>query len=413
MTDPVMKEAIENQIRCFGQTPSQLLTDPHPPRSSVMHLTPMMFTTVQDDVCMIMKFLSNSPVTHVAANTHPAVPGPAVTTITCNHNFAINKWNATYQQGATPTSFSSDKKEETPALPLAMDQLLVLNTGLHRRTLGDNFDQRLKVTQSSFVTTADNRFIFACGFWDKSFRLFSADTAKILQVIYGHFDVVTCMTRSENNLNQDCYIITGSKDCTVMVWMFTSRNQAIIGDNGSLEHPTPKATLTGHETEVTCVSVLAELGLVISGSKGGPCLVHTLNGDLLSSLEPPEGCCSPELITMSREAFVLVKFEHGHLCNYSVNGNLLRHVTHKDSIQTMILSRDGQYMMIGGDGGVVEVWRSHDLTLLYTYPTCDSSIRALSLTHDHKFLLAGLATGCLLVFNIDFNKWHHEYQERY
>lgn len=56
---------------------------------------------------------------------------------------------------------------------------------------------------------------------------------KILQVVNGHFDVVTCITRSECNLNQDCYIVTGSKDCTAMVWMFTSRNQAIIGDNGS------------------------------------------------------------------------------------------------------------------------------------------------------------------------------------
>jgi hypothetical protein len=31
-------QAIENQIRSFGQTPLQLLTEPHPPRSSVMHL---------------------------------------------------------------------------------------------------------------------------------------------------------------------------------------------------------------------------------------------------------------------------------------------------------------------------------------------------------------------------------------
>lgn len=52
----------------------------------------------------------------------------------------------------------------------------VLNTGLQRRTLGDNFDERLKAKHSSFVTSADNRFIFACGFWDKSFRIFSTDT---------------------------------------------------------------------------------------------------------------------------------------------------------------------------------------------------------------------------------------------
>jgi len=33
-----MREAIENQIKNFGQTPSQLLMEPHPPRSSAMHL---------------------------------------------------------------------------------------------------------------------------------------------------------------------------------------------------------------------------------------------------------------------------------------------------------------------------------------------------------------------------------------
>ena len=52
----------------------------------------------------------------------------------------------------------------------------------------------------------------------------------------------------------------------------------------------------------------------------------------------------------------------------------------------MILSRDGQYMMMGGASGVVEVWRSHDLTLLYTYPPCDSVIKSLALTHDHKYV---------------------------
>lgn len=38
INDKVMKEAIENQIKNFGQTPSQLLMEPHPPRSSAMHL---------------------------------------------------------------------------------------------------------------------------------------------------------------------------------------------------------------------------------------------------------------------------------------------------------------------------------------------------------------------------------------
>ena len=36
--DAMMREAIENQIHHFGQTPSQLLMEPHPPRSSALHL---------------------------------------------------------------------------------------------------------------------------------------------------------------------------------------------------------------------------------------------------------------------------------------------------------------------------------------------------------------------------------------
>ena len=55
---------------------------------------------------------------------------------------------------------------------------VVFGTGLHRRNLGNNFDERLKVTHSNFVVTADNRFIIAVGFWDKSFRVFNAESGE-------------------------------------------------------------------------------------------------------------------------------------------------------------------------------------------------------------------------------------------
>ena len=35
-----------------------------------------------------------------------------------------------------------------------------------------------------------------------------------------------------------------------------------------VESPTPKAILTGHQSEVLCVVVSAELGIVVSGSSG-------------------------------------------------------------------------------------------------------------------------------------------------
>lgn len=35
-----------------------------------------------------------------------------------------------------------------------------------------------------------------------------------------------------------------------------------------VDMPTPRTVLTGHQSEITCVATIAELGLVVSGSKG-------------------------------------------------------------------------------------------------------------------------------------------------
>jgi hypothetical protein len=40
--------------------------------------------------------------------------------------------------------------------------------------------------------------------------------------------------------------------------------------------------------------------------------------------------------------------------------------------------------MTGGDKGIVEVWRTFNLALLYAFPACDSSVRSLALSHDQK-----------------------------
>ena len=137
---------------------------------------------------------------------------------------------------------------------------------LARRHLGDNFSQKVKLRSNCFLTTVDSRFLMASGFWDNSFRVFATDTAKIVQIVYGHFGIVTCLSRSECNITSDCYVASGSEDCTVLLWHWNARTQTIVGE--SAECPTPRAALTGHESAVTAVAVSAEMGLVVSGSQG-------------------------------------------------------------------------------------------------------------------------------------------------
>uniref|UniRef100_A0A8D2AHH9 Lipopolysaccharide-responsive and beige-like anchor protein n=1 Tax=Sus scrofa TaxID=9823 RepID=A0A8D2AHH9_PIG len=398
--------AVESQIRSFGQTPSQLLIEPHPPRGSAMQASPLMFTDqAQQDVIMVLKFPSNSPVTHVAANTQPGLAIPAVITVTANRLFAVNKWhNLPAHQGAV--------QDQPYQLPVEIDPLIASNTGMHRRQITDLLDQSIQVHSQCFVITSDNRYILICGFWDKSFRVYSTDTGKLIQVVFGHWDVVTCLTRSESYIGGNCYILSGSRDATLLLWYWNGKSSG-IGDNPGSETTTPRAILTGHDYEVTCAAVCAELGLVLSGSKEGPCLIHSMNGDLLRTLEGPENCLRPKLIQASREGHCVIFYENGFFCTFSVNGKLQATMETDDNIRAIQLSRDGQYLLTGGDNGVVMVWQVSDLKQLFAYPGCDAGIRAMALSHDQRCIISGMASGSIVLFYNDFNRWHHEYQTRY
>ncbi|CAG0920825.1 unnamed protein product, partial [Notodromas monacha] len=480
--DPVMREAVENQIRSFGQTPSQLLLEPHPPRASAMTISPLMFAAPPDDVCMVLKFQSNSAIVHLSANTFPQLHMPSVVSVAQNLHFSLNRWNHNYSGnqgggfgdagggggggnggssgsivgsssggsgGGGSGSAGSDRGNTSQSqllnLPLILDPMLNMISGGSapgsRRHLGDNFSQRVGLIRSAlFLTTVDSRFIIAGGFWDNSFRVFSADTGKIVQIVFGHWGVVTCLGRSECNVVSDCFLASGSDDCTIRLWLWNARAQLVTsgggtgdgsgagglgllsggmsssandgGGNGSVA-PAPRAVLTGHESPITALVISAELGLVLSGSAGGPVLIHTINGDLLRALVKPDSFTSPDLITLSKEGVVVVKYDAGNLAAYTLNGTLLRWHSQPDHVHSVVLSRDGEYLLTGGEAGVAQVWRTFTLAPLYAYPTCDSPIRSLALSHDQRFLLTGLNAGSIVLFNIDFNRWHHEYQDHF
>ena len=63
----------------------------------------------------------------------------------------------------------------------------------------------------------------------------------------------------------------------------------------------------------------------------GPCLVHTITGDLLRALDGPESCLCPRLISVSSEGHCVICYERGRFCNFSINGKLLAQMEVNDS----------------------------------------------------------------------------------
>lgn len=69
----------------------------------------------------------------------------------------------------------------------------------------------------------------------------------------------------------------------------------------------------------------------------GPCLIHSMNGDLLRTLEGPENCLRPKLIQASREGHCIIYYENGLFCLFSVNGKLQATMETDDKIRVSVM----------------------------------------------------------------------------
>ncbi|CAB4066991.1 Neurobeachin [Lepeophtheirus salmonis] len=307
---------------------------------------------------------------------------PSVVTVTANQHFAVNRWNVNYTAPTQSPSYAVDSQSQANAnggsnLPLSMDPVLAVVSNsighqVKRHLVGDNFSQKITMRSNCFVVTVDSTFLIACGFWDNSFRVFSTESAKIC------------------NITSDYYIASGSEDCTVLLWHWNARLQSIVGEG---EQPTPRAILTGHDQAVYLCCHFCRAGSRHLWVKRWPHLsAHNIWGSsqvfgfsvrfilpLQYSIIPRGTCRCP--LSQWTHCFIHFKWKKSF-----------------DMKRTTIHSTVSFYLEM----------LFYMLFLLVT-----QVFVPLTLSHDQKFLLGGLSTGSVVVFHIDFNRWHHEFQQRY
>lgn len=130
-----------------------------------------------------------------------------------------------------------------------------------------------------FAVSLDGRYIYAAGSWDNSLKVISVNRGKTVATITKHLDIITCVSLD----NCGSYIVTGSKDCTCIVWSLNNINQnSANATSVSVAHqtighsqtntinsltPRPLNTLYGHDKPISCVAIFTELDMVVSGSQ--------------------------------------------------------------------------------------------------------------------------------------------------
>ncbi|KAK6325637.1 hypothetical protein J4Q44_G00049790 [Coregonus suidteri] len=404
ITDEKERKAVEGMISNFGQTPCQLLKEPHPVRLSLEdvekrkvrldasplsifeHLTELKSFFVEgisDDMplvkAVVPKNQSHSFITQGSPDT--------MVTLSQNCLMGTHGWLPYDKNISNYFTFIKD-----PTVANAKTQ----------RVLGGPFSPGVEVTAGLFVVSHDGKLLFSGGHWDNSLRVTSLVKGKTVGQHIRHMDIVTCLSTDYCGI----HLISGSRDTTCMVWQVLQQGGCPVG-----LCPKPVQVLYGHTDEVVSVSISTELDMAVSGSRDGTVIIHTVRrGQYMRCLRPPCESSLPVSIlhlAISYEGCVVVhtciegkatlKDKNGlHL--YSVNGKHLCTEGLKEQVTDMCVS--GDYLVIGSEQGFLSIRDLYSLSLCAAPMAMRVPVRCVSVTKEQSHVLAGLQDGKLIIVGV-------------
>ncbi|XP_049530577.1 neurobeachin-like protein 1 isoform X2 [Anopheles darlingi] len=426
IANPIEREAVEGMINNFGQTPSQLLREAHPRRLSLDELTIKLLklelkrpdlTLILDRVQYTGCDLSTDkdPVVYLSSPKSPPrsflqTSPDMLITVTKSGILGCHSW------------MSFDKER---GFLLEIDAT-TLNLKNRKKLIGP-FHPSITLNSKMFAVSADAKYIYAGGIWDNSVRVFNMARGKVVASAINHLDVVTCVAMD----NCGSYLVTGSKDCTCVIWSLSSSsstaaasgsnlqpntaalNQNLAGNvvgSANVVHltnnltPKPVHTLYGHEDAVSCVAIMTELDMVVSGSLDGTVNVHTIkNGQYVRTINPI-GCTGLRIeisfITLSYQghiAFSALDDTSHSVHVFSINGVNLGSKYVSGRVTGLTTASD--FLVVSDDAGDVTMSRLYGLKPIFDIPLHVPTQSVVG-TAGNTHLLAPLRDGSLGVIGI-------------
>lgn len=252
--------------------------------------------------------------------------------------------------------------------------LITSHVTRHKTVLGPAAaaNKKMSLTQLYAVVNSSKLgpLIISCGHWDNSFRVTSIETCKVVQVVNAHSDIVTCLTVAREKEYNLSWLITGSKDCTVKIWLLD------LADEGNCFVPSqPIHVLYGHNDTITTIASDPSFDLVVSGSDDGTIILHTLREgayirsiitdnsmNVKASSDEDSQENHPSLPQVRSIAWVGISVagyvvgysaEENIVFTYTINGLFVASSYMQESIYAMKVSEDGMVLISGGSSCLV------------------------------------------------------------
>lgn len=391
-------------INNFGQTPCQLLKEPHPPRLSAeeaiqkqtksdtstlnlfQHLPELksfFIEGISDGIPLLKAIVPKNQSRSFMSQGSPEL----LVTVSMNYVIGTHGWLPYDRNISNYFTFIKDQTVTNPKT---------------QRSINGPFAPGLEVTSKLFVVSHDAKLLFSAGHWDNSIQVMSLTKGKIISHHIRHMDIVTCLATDYCGI----HLISGSRDTTCMIWQITQQGGVPTGLASK-----PSQILYGHTNEVLSVGISTELDMAVSGSRDGTVIIHTIQkGQYMRTLRPP--CESSLLLTIPN---VALSWE-GHIVIYSsieektslkdknalhlfsVNGKYLGSQILKEQVSDMCVV--GEHIVTGSLQGFLSIRDLHSLNLSINPLFMRLSIHCVCVTKESSHILVGLEDGKLIVVGV-------------
>jgi len=382
LDDPILRQAIKEQIAHFGQTPLQLFSKtPHPQR--------------------------NPPTYTISRSIHDrSIPSQKIYGATVNDHTPLHKISQIREQiiccsdaemtvhTFTDREFVLDELPHTiiqsPHLPPQTFMIHSAETQGYPSSIAN--PKMLVLDERNLLAYTGNN-------WDWSLRVYTLENKRAIkwqltQCFVRHKARITCLARNGN------YLVSGSDDCTIIVWRLESKSVSKRGWVDKDVH-----ILRGHHSAIIDVAVHESLDFVLSSSDGSV-LTHSLRtGQFLRHIELPKTpdfqnvVWQPSLLSITVDGtmiFFCPRTTCIHTCD--INARMWKHRKMDDHIRVTQTDPSSQFLLIGGKSGNVSILSLRDLSTQFRFVTIRDSVCSAVFSHDMNYVWVGTETGYLYLY---------------
>ena len=245
-------------------------------------------------------------------------------------------------------------------------------------------------TISQIQSSPDGKII-ASAAWDKTVKLWDAETGKLIDTLTGHQDGVNSIAFTPDGQT----LVSGSEDKTIKIWDISDRAKLI-------------KTLEGHTDSIKAVTVSPDGQLIASGGYDNKIKIWDLNGELLQTIDAHKLAITSLAFTPDSKALASGSWDNS-IKLWSINNNgktnkLLHTLTgHQDGVTTISLNSDGSLLASGSGDRTIKLWNTKTGELIKTLKGHTSQINSLAFSSDDQSIISGEEQQGLFWWNLDLD----------